>query len=560
MPLRLKITSEFAQIGLKETSEFSDLIEWQPAATITPMFQFQEYVLDVEQGQLRRADREIELRPKSFEVLRCLVESGGRLVSKDDLIKKVWPNVIVTDESLTQCVSEVRQAIDDRDQTKIRTVPRRGYRFSVPVVEDLATPAIQRAPTESGGSGGESQPHRISDGPSVAVLPFANLSGDTRQDYFSDGVTEDIITELAKYSELLVIARNSTFQYKSQAVDVRRVGQQLRARYVLQGGIQRAGNRVRITAQLVDTETGTHRWAERYDRELGDDFTVQDEVARTIVTILTAHLSEAETERTRTKPPAAWEAYDYYLRGAEAFRLALSGNLRDLIHQARDHLRQSLRIDPQYARAYAMLARTHTHTYIEPADEDYLKSAGLDQAHELAKKAVQLDPNLPEGHSQLGWVLTFLRQHDAAIAEFERAIGLNRNFNDHGYGMGLVFAGRAADAVEVLRANLRVDPFQFRRFAVLGNAYYMLGRYEEAIPPLRECASCVPNLRIAHLWLAASYGQLGDVVGSAAAVADVLRVEPQFTIDRWKRTAVYRLPEDAERLYEGLRNAGLPQG
>ena len=162
---------------------------------------------------------------------------------------------------------------------------------------------------------------------------------------------------------------------------------------------------------------------------------------------------------------------------------------------------------------------------------------------------MQFNSHLPEGHSQFAWVLMFLRQHEAAIAEFERAIELNRNFNDHGYGLGLVFAGQPAHPSRSSEQNLRIDPFQFRRFAVMGNAYYMIERYEEAAAPLRECASCIPNLRIAHLWLAASYGQLGQSAEAHAAAADVLRIEPNFTINEWKRTAVYRNPEDAEHLY-----------
>lgn len=522
---------------------------------MTMIFQFGDYVLDVERGQLRAAAGEIELRPKSFEVLRYLVENGDRLVSKDEIIKRVWPNVLVTDESLTQCVSEIRQAIDDRDQTKIKTVPRRGYRFIVPVMSRIADTTGARTPV-SGSIGGKSHP--IAGDSSIAVMPFANLSGDPKQDYFSDGVTDDVITELSRFSELLVIARNSTFQYRGQSVDVRRVGHDLGVRYVLEGGVRRAGNRIRVTAQLIDATTGAHRWADRYDREIGDDFTVQDELARTIVTLLAARVTEAETERTLLKPPSAWEAYDYYLRGAEAFRLALGGQPRELIHRARELLRESLKIDPNYARAYAMLARIQTHAYIEPVDEDYLNAAALDHAHELARRAVQLDFNLPESHSALAWVLLFLRQHDAAIAEFERAISLNRNFNDHGYGLGLVFAGQPANAIDVLRANLRVDPFQFRRFVVMGNAHYMLGQYDEAMRLLRESAACIPYLRIAHLWLAAACAQLARFTEARAAAADVLRIEPNFTIREWRRTAVYKNPEDADRLFDGLRKAGLP--
>jgi adenylate cyclase len=295
------------------------------------MFQFGEYTLDITRGCLRTADHEVELRPKSFEVLRLLVENSGRLVTKDELIRTGWPNVTVTDESLTRCISEVRQALADHDQRIIKTVPRRGYRFSIPVsrLETGAALAPQPAGANMDRGRGDAAGDLPLDQPPadracVAVLPFANLSGDLQQEYFSDGITEDIITELSRFSELLVIARNSTFQYKGKAVDVRQIARELGARYVLEGSIRRAGDRIRINAQLIDAVTGIHRWAERYDRELSDVFAVQDEVARTIVTILAAHVTKAETDRTFLKPPATWEAYDYYLRGAETFWYGLT--------------------------------------------------------------------------------------------------------------------------------------------------------------------------------------------------------------------------------------------
>jgi adenylate cyclase len=295
------------------------------------MFQFGEYTLDITRGCLRTADHEVELRPKSFEILRLLVENSGRLVTKDELIRTAWPNVTVTDESLTRCISEMRQALADNDQRIIKTVPRRGYRFSIPVSRLETGAALAPQPAGANMERGRrssaadlplDQPP--SDGACVAVLPFANLSGDLQQEYFSDGITEDIITELSRFSELLVIARNSTFQYKGKAVDVRQIGRELGARYVLEGSIRRAGDRIRINAQLIDAVTGIHRWAERYDRELSDVFAVQDEVARTIVAILAAHVTKAETDRTFLKPPATWEAYDYYLRGAETFWYGLT--------------------------------------------------------------------------------------------------------------------------------------------------------------------------------------------------------------------------------------------
>jgi adenylate cyclase len=530
------------------------------------MFRFDAFTLDIARGCLRRADREVALRPKSFEVLRYLVENAGRLVSKDEIIKTVWPNVLVTDESLTQCVSEVRQAIGDGDQKVIKTVPRRGYRFAAPVSQlgtDFGTllqgpdAAVdrERADRDAGQA-----PAPLPDRPSIAVLPFLNLSGDAQQEYFTDGMTEDIITELSRFSELLVIARNSTFQYKGKAVDIRQTGRELGARYVLEGSIRRTGDRVRINAQLIDAVTGAHRWAERYDREIGDVFAVQDEVARSIVTILAAHVNKAEAERTLLKPPATWEAYDYYMRGAEAFLVHARERTAASLYETRRLLERSLSIDPCYARAYALLSRTYVLGYLEPVDDAYLNPAGLDRAHELAMKGVQLDGNLPMAHSQLGWVLINQGRHDVGIAEFERAISLNPNFTDYQFGHGLVFAGQAARAIEEIQVNLRLDPFQnAARLGYMGHAYYMLKRYAEAVPPLRECAARMPNLRIVHLWQTAACAQLAQFTEVRSAMAEVLRIEPGFTIDRWKCTAPYKNPDDAEHLFDGLRKAGLPE-
>jgi len=252
----------------------------------------------------------------------------------------------------------------------------------------------------------------LPDRPSIAVLPFTNLSSDPKEDYFSDGITDDIITELSRFSELFVIARNSSFQYKGKSPDIRQVGRELGVRYVLEGGIRRAGDRVRISGQLIDAGTGAHRWAERYDRRLQDVFAVQDEVARTIVSTLAAHVRKAESERVRTKPPNSWEAYDYFLQAADALAsFNTSFNKKDL-YKARHLVEQSIAIDPTYARSYAILARTYNAAWIHPIDSDHLNPSALNQAHQLARKAVQLDPNLPLAHTCLGVVLTFRHEHD----------------------------------------------------------------------------------------------------------------------------------------------------
>jgi adenylate cyclase len=531
------------------------------------MFQFEGYTLDIACNALRAADREIELRRKSFELLRYLVENPDRLVTKEELLKAIWPNVVVTDESLTKCVSEVRQAIGDGKHTIIATVSGRGYRFTAPIVRVTASAAAPpptlpmaeaaRARTDPGPL---PQPPLL-DRPSVAVLPFANLSGDPEQDYFSDGITEDIITELSRFSELLVIARNSSFQYKGKTLDMRQVGRELGALYILEGSVRRSGDCIRITAQLVDAVTGTHRWAERYDRELRDVFAVQDEMARTIVALLAAHVNRAETERVLLKPPAAWGAYDYCLRGAEAFFLHSNSFTKASLYDARRLFKQSLAIDPGYARAAAMLSWTHLRAYLEPFDGDYLSLAALDRAGGLAETAVRLDARLPEARAQLGHVFLFKGQYDAAIAEFQRAFALNPNFIDYNrYVRALMCIGEPACAIKVFEANMRLDPLQpVSAFGLMGQANYMLKRYGDAVRLLRECTSRLPNVQWFRVWLASAYAQLGQLEEARAEAAEVLRINPGFTIETWKRLAVYKDPKDVEHRLDGVRKAGLPE-
>jgi adenylate cyclase len=392
------------------------------------------------------------------------------------------------------------------------------------------------------------------------VLPFANLSGDPQQDYFSDGITEDITTELSRFSELMVIARNSAFQYKGKAGDIRQVGRELNARYGLEGSVRRRGDRVRITAQLIDAETGAHRWGERYDRELHDVFAVQDEAVRAIVATLASHVNRAETERALLKPPAAWEAYEYYLRGAEAYFLHFSRRTKASLYDARRLLEQSLAIDPNYARAAEMLSRTHLYGYTQPFDDNYLRPAALDRPLELAQLAVRLDPRLPQARAQLGYVLILKRRHDAAMAEFERAFALNPNFIDYRYAVALIFAGEPVRALEVLEAIIRLDPFPpSPTFGSMGAANYMLKRYGDAVHWCCECISRQPSQLWPHVTLACAYAQSGQLEEAKAEAAEVLRINPGFTIESAKRFLVYKDPKDAEHVIDGMRKAGLPE-
>jgi adenylate cyclase len=369
------------------------------------------------------------------------------------------------------------------------------------------------------------------------------------------------ITGLSRFSELLVIARNSSFQYKGKSPDIRQVGRELGVRYVLEGSIRRAGDRVRISAQLIDAVTGAHRWAERYDRELKDVFAGQDEVSRAIVAVLLAHVNKTEAERTLLKPPATWQAYDFFMRASDIWSAFVSSPNVDNLYEARRLLERSISLDPNYARAYAMLSTTHLHAWLQPLDDDHLIPAALERAHRLARKAVRLDPNLPIAHASLGLVLTFEGQHEQSVAEFEKAIALNPNFMDYRFGGTLIRAGEPARAIHVIETYMRCDPF-YSPWApgLLGMARYFLKEYSEALPLLREFTSRSPNVSQGHVWLAANLAQLGRLDEARAEAAEVLRIDPKYTIDGTQRRVALHKPEDAEHLFDGLRKAGLPEG
>jgi adenylate cyclase len=329
----------------------------------------------------------------------------------------------------------------------------------------------------------------------------------------------------------------------------------------LQGSIRRASERVRISVQLIDALTGTHRWAERYDRQIEDVFALQDEVARTIVAILAAHVNKAEIERSLNKAPETWRAYDYYLRAAEKHASYWSSFKPSELYEVRRFLEQAVAIDPNYARAYARLSWTHLTAWLNSLDSDYLNPAALDRAYQLARKAVQLDPNLPQARAHLAQVLVRRREHEEAVAEFERTVALNRNFTDWRFAEVLVFAGYPARAIEAVERHMRLDPFYVPLAPLwLGAAHYVLKQYPQALPPLRECVSRAPNLRACHERLAATYAQLGNVERAKAEAAEVLRISPTWTIEGTAtQLNPFKRPEDTEHHFDGLRKAGLPE-
>jgi adenylate cyclase len=330
---------------------------------------------------------------------------------------------------------------------------------------------------------------------------------------------------------------------------------------VLEGSVRRGGDRIRISAQLIDAATGAHRWAEHYDRKLEDVFAVQDEVVHTIVALLAAHVRQAEIERTRAKPPRSWQAYDYYLQAVDAHASFNSSFNVDHLYDTRRLLHQSIAVDPNYSRAYAVLAITHCTAWVNSLDADFLNSTALDQAQQFAIKALQLDANLPQAHACFGNVLMWKRQPDAAIAAFERAVVLDPNHADWPFGLALVFAGQSRRAIDVLRAHMRLDPFYTPlALGLLGWAHYMLKQYSKALPLLRECVTRAPNVRSGHACLAATHAQLGQLDEAGAEVAEVLRLQPNYTISGTaKRVVAFKYPKDEKHFLVGLRKAGMPE-
>ncbi|MDX8444030.1 adenylate/guanylate cyclase domain-containing protein [Mesorhizobium captivum] len=391
---------------------------------------------------------------------------------------------------------------------------------------------------------------------SIAVLPFANMSGDAEQDYFADGISEDIITALSKLSQLFVIARNSSFTFKGQNVHVQEVGTKLGVRHVLEGSVRKSGNRVRITAQLIDATSGGHLWAERFDRDLTDIFAVQDDVTQQIVGALALNLTEGDRQRLAPEHPRNIEAYDCFLRGRELwYRLTKETNVA-----ARDLLQRAIEQDPKFASAHAFLALTHGLDYLNRWSASPPES--MAQAEEVATRAVTLDDSDPWAHWALAIVKLYTRRHDGAINEAERAIVLNPNFAEGHVILGeaLYYSGRSEEAIESFGRGKTLNPYfpdVLLHFQAL--ASFQLGRYEEAVDLLMQRLARNAVTDVSRALLAASYGHLGRFAEARAAWQEVLRVNPDYSLDYRRKVLPYKNPADFELVVDGLRKAGIVQ-
>jgi TolB-like protein/class 3 adenylate cyclase len=394
------------------------------------------------------------------------------------------------------------------------------------------------------------------DTPSIAVLPFQNLSDDPNQEYFSDGITNDIITDLSRFSNLFVIASNSVFTYKGKPVNVKDVGRDLGVRYVLEGSIQKVGNRVRINAQLIDATTDHHLWAERYDRELDDIFAVQDELTTSIVAALEVMLTEDEQTRVARQYTSNLEAYDLFLRG----RSYLRGTKRTHL-QARQLFDEAIELDPTFAAAYAEKSVTYFSNFIMPMSQD---PKVLEAALEEAERAVVLDDSLPLARARLGWVYLAKMRHEEAITEGRRAIALDPNDADSYAQLGniLNWAGKPEEGIGLIEKAMRLNPhYPFSYLFYLGHAYYLLGRNDEAIALMKRVVTRAPYFLPVHRHLAVLYQESGRQEEARAEVAAVLRIFPGASIEDSRQRCLYvREAALLERFFDGLRKAGMPEG
>ena len=396
-----------------------------------------------------------------------------------------------------------------------------------------------------------------SEAASIAVLPFDNMSGDPEQEYFSDGISEDIITDLSKIAGLLVIARNSSFAYKGKTVDLRAMGRELGAGSILEGSIRRAGNRVRINAQLIDAGSGSHLWADRYDRDLTDIFEVQDEVTREIVGALKVALSPTEEARISTAATKSPEAHDAFLRGREILTAGLSN--ADAFQDVVQLLSRAIELDPDYAEPYGALAMAYNFDHLNQWSDAHEDSAA--RALEHAEKAVALDPDNPSAHYALSVVLGIAGEHDRAQIETEAALRLNPSFAPAHASRGVfeIFGGNPAGAIPHIEKALRLDPTHGQQsLHFLGLAHLLLGNYETAAATLRERILQFPGTDLSRSLLASTLGHLGEIDEAKRIWRELKSVNPDYSFDRHMGNLRFGNAADKEVIADGLSKAGLP--
>lgn len=535
--------------------------------TLTLPFAFEDYVLDQERRELTCHGRVVDIGPQVFDLLLHLVSHHDRVISKDDLLQAVWDGRIVSESTITSHINAVRKAIGDtgEEQRLVRTFPRKGYRFvgeirfcevaqaphaDVPVIDD-SEPVLPR----------EAPPALLSlpEKPSITVLPFHNLSGDPEQEYFADGVVEDVIAALSRIRWLFVIARNSSFTYKGRAVGIKEVGQELGVRYVLEGSVRKHGNRIRITGQLIDATTGTHLWAERFEGQLNDIFELQDQITESVVGAIAPQLERAEIERSKRKPTESLCAYDYYLRGTAK----LHNGTRDAIAEALQLFYRAIELDSEFASAYGMAAWCHFWRKLNGWMDDRVQE--IAEGARLARLAVELGRDDAVALTRGGHALSHLvGDIDAGIALLDRARLLNPNLAPAWYLGGILRAlrGEADVAIENLAHATRLsplDPEMFRIQVGMSLAHFFAGRFEAAADWAEKALGNLPSLLAPTALLAASHAHCGRMDKAGLAMQRLRELDPSLRISTLRDWLPIQRTEDLAQFAEGLRLAGLPE-
>ena len=515
------------------------------------LYHFEDFAIDQDRRELRRGSELLRVEPQVFDLLCFLICNRDRVVSKDDLVNSVWQGRIVSDATLSSRINAVRSALNDNgeEQRLVRTIVRKGIRFVGTVREEHGTEASKAPEKPSPGLG-------LPDRPSIAVLPFDNMSGDPEQDYFADGMVEDIITGLSRIKWLFVIARNSSFTYKGRAVDVTQVGRDLGVRYVLEGSVRKAANRVRITGQLIDAEDGSHLWAERYDRDLTDVFALQDEITVSVVAAIEPSVRRAEIERIKRKRPDNLDAYDLLLRAMPHIYTFMP----DGAAEGLPLLERALAIEPTYALAHGFAAWAHQSIFVRGGmrPENHEKSI----RHALA--AIEHGQSDAMALALAGFSIGLLAP-DRKLADeaFERALALSASCA-FVYTFGCVpvaYSGDAARAIAWGEHAMRLSPLDAMSCipqGIIGFANFLLGRHEEAIAAGRRAVQLNPGFSILHGWLAAPLAKLGRIEEARAASERLLACDPGFTISRWS-SAVGMAPAISDTVMDAMRLAGLPE-
>ena len=524
------------------------------------LYLFEDYGLDTDRRELYRATSLISVEPKVFDLLVYVIRNRDHVVSKDDLIATIWNGRIVSESALTTCINAARTAIGDSGELQrlIKTLPRKGIRFVGIVKEEKGKPAAV-APTVAAPE--PSHPSlALPDKPSIAVLPFENLSSDAGQEYFADGMVEDIITALSRMRWLFVIARNSSFAYKGRAVDVRQVGRELGVRYVLEGSVRKAGNRVRIAGQLIDASTGAHLWADRVEGGLEDIFDLQDQVTASIVGTIGLKLEQAEIERAKRKPTESLDAYDYFLRGmARVYRWTREANI-----EALSLFRQAIERDPDFAAAYGMAAGCYVWRKANRWMSD--RTQEMAEAIRLARRAAELGKDDPVALCWGGAVLAYVGGDlDDGGALIEQSLALDPNLAT-AWNLSSwvkVWSGDPEACIERVARAMRLsplDPLKYHMETVMAHAHFIAGRYDEAVASAERAvrqqpAEYVPAVRM----LTASSALAGRQSDAEKAAARFRQLDPTFRISDLRDRTPFSRPQDLARYSEGLRKAGLPE-